>query len=79
MENQEIMTNNEVVEVAEEVIEAGFGNGLKLVGGTLIIAGLAYGGYRLFKKLKSKKDAAKLDEAVDYVDVECDVVDEFND
>lgn len=54
MENTEIM-NTEVVEVAEEVVSAGSGNGFKVVGGVLAIAGLAYGGYKLVKKLIAKK------------------------
>lgn len=78
MENQEIMTNNEVVEAAEEIVEVGSGSGLKLVGGALIIAGLAYGGYRLIKKLKAKKDQTDVIDMVDSTENECDVVDETN-
>lgn len=78
MENQEIMTNNEVTEVTEEIMEVSSGNGLKLVGGALIIAGLAYGGYRLIKKLKAKKEKTDVVEVVDYTEVDCDVVEETN-
>lgn len=59
MENQNITMNEEVMEVAEELIPERK-NGMKFVGGSLLavgIAGAIYGGYRLVKKLKSKKDS----------------------
>lgn len=76
MENQEIMTNNEVVEMTEEIVEVGSGNGLKLVGGTIAVVGLAYIGYRLFKKFKPKKEKTDPIEVVEYTEDVCDVVDE---
>lgn len=78
MENQEIMTNNEVMEMTEEIVEVGSGNGLKLVGGAMIVAGLAYGGYRLFKKFKAKKEKADTIDVVEYIEDECELVDERN-
>lgn len=55
MENTEIMTNNEVVEAAEEIVSVGSGNGLKFIGGGVVIAAIGYGVYRLIKKIKAKK------------------------
>jgi uncharacterized membrane protein YebE (DUF533 family) len=56
MEANEIIMNEEVMEVAEEYVPAGSGNCLKIFGGVVALAGLAYGGYRLWKRRKSKKD-----------------------
>lgn len=55
MENQNVMENNEVMDVAEEISTSGLGTGLKFVGGTLAIVGLVYGGYKLVTKFKAKK------------------------
>lgn len=54
MENQEIMTN-EVFEVAEEIIPAS-GKGLKALGVSALVAGLAFGAYKFIKKRKAKKE-----------------------
>lgn len=75
MENQEIMTTFEDVEVAD-VVEASSGNGLKYVGGALALAGLAYGGYRLFKKRKAKKEQAQVVEVAPYEPDACDTVED---
>lgn len=72
MENTEIMTNNEVLEVAEEFVDAGSGKGLKLVGGAVLLGGLIFGGYKLIKKLKAKKDQAMICDA----DCNSEVVDD---
>lgn len=72
--NENITENNEVMEVAEDVVTSGSGIGLKLVGGTLILGGLIYGGTKLFKKIRAKK--AEKDGAVDAEFTECDECDE---
>lgn len=56
MENTEIMSNNEVMEVTEDLATAGSGTGLKIVGGAAVIVGLAYGAYKLITKIKAKKE-----------------------
>ena len=55
MEANEIIMDEEVMEVVEDYVPASSGNGLKIFGGVVALAGLAYGGYRLWKKRKSKK------------------------
>lgn len=55
MENTEIMNNEVVDEVIDEVTTSSYGRGLKIFGGVLAIAGVAYGGYRLIKKIRAKK------------------------
>ena len=55
MENTEIMSN-EVMEVAEEFVPAGSGNGFKIVGGVALLVGAIYGGYKLVTKIKAKKE-----------------------
>ena len=55
MENTEIMVNEEVMETAEEFVSRGSGNGLKILGGGVVIAAIGYGVYRLVKKIKAKK------------------------
>lgn len=72
--NENITENNEVMEVAEDVVTSGSGVGLKLVGGTLILGGLIYGGIKLFKKIRAKR--AEKDVAVDAEFTECDECDE---
>ena len=74
MNEQNIMENNEVIEVAEDIVKSGSGIGLKLVGGTLLLGGAIYGGIKLFKKIKAKK--TEKDEAVDVKFTECDKCDE---
>ena len=53
--NEQEMMNNEVMDVAE-VTQNSSGNGLKVVGGLVAVAGLIYGGYKLLKKREAKKD-----------------------
>ena len=55
MENTEIMNNEVVDEIVDEVTIGSSGRGLKIFGGALAIAGIAYGGYRLVKKIRAKK------------------------
>lgn len=56
MNEQNIMENNEVLEVAEEVVGTKSGLGVKILIGALATVGAIYGGMKLKKKLKSKKD-----------------------
>lgn len=56
MNEQNIMENNEVLEVAEEVANNNSGLGWKVIGGVLVLAGTIYGGIKLRKVLKAKKD-----------------------
>lgn len=56
MNEQNIMENNEVLEVAEEVVDTKSGLGVKILIGALATVGAIYGGMKLKKKLKSKKD-----------------------
>ena len=77
MENQDMMTNNEVMEVAEEVMETGSCGLLKLGLGAAAIVGLGYGVYRLVKKIKdNKKQYVPYEElqgdSNDYVEEEID-------
>lgn len=51
----ENVNENEVLEVAENVIPNGSGVGLKLAGGALILGGAIYGGIKLFRKIKAKQ------------------------
>lgn len=55
---ENIIVNDEIMETTSEVIEStGSGNGLKVLGGVALIVGLAYGGWRLIKKIKNRKNA----------------------
>lgn len=74
MENENIMENNEVMDVAENVVTSGSGTGLKIVGGALLLGGAIYGGIKLFKKLKAKK--MKKEDLVDVAYTEDDECDE---
>lgn len=66
MKNQEIMENVEVIELEpEELVSASSGSGLKLVGGALILVGLAYGGYKLIRKWKAKKEQEAIPESLE--------------
>lgn len=56
MNEQNIMENDEVLEVAEEVANNNSGLGWKVIGGVLVLAGTIYGGIKLRKVLKAKKD-----------------------
>ena len=54
--NENIMENNEVIEAAEEVVTSKSGLGLKLGLGALAIGGVIYGGMKLLKKFRTKKE-----------------------
>lgn len=54
--NENIMENNEAMEAAEEMVTSGSGIGLKLIGGALLLGGAIYGGIKLRKKIKAKKE-----------------------
>lgn len=56
MNEQNIMENNEVLEVAEEIAKSNSGLGWKIVGGVLVAAGVIYGGLKLKKKIRAKKE-----------------------
>ena len=75
-ENMEIM-ENEVMETVEEIAPTGSGNGLKAVGGLLAIVGLAYGGYKLFKHRKAKKEK-EASGSVDVIPVDPESVKEID-
>lgn len=70
MENTEIMVNDEVMEAAEDFVPTGSGNALKAIGVGLAIVGAIYGGYKLIKKLKAKKEAAEEVEGKDYNEID---------
>ena len=76
MENENVMENNEVMEVAEEITKTNSGLGLKIIGGVLALGGAIYGGIKLRKKIKAKKEEACVmyddtdDENIDYEDVD---------
>lgn len=54
--DENIMLNDEFTEVAEDCVTTSSGNGLVKAGiGAAIIGAIAYGGYKLFGKLKAKK------------------------
>lgn len=76
MEDQNIITNDEVLEVVDEeddeIVETNSKNGLKLASGALIISGLIYGGYKLFKKIKSKRKGSFDDQTKNNEEVEED-------
>ena len=75
-ENMEIM-ENEVIDVVEDIAPTGSGNGLKVAGGLLAIVGLAYGGYKLFKHRKAKKEK-ECSGPVDVIPVDEDSVREID-
>lgn len=70
MNEENIITNEEVMEVAEDFVPARSGNGLKVLGGVVAIAGLIYGGYKLWTKHKAKKEQLTDDSVVCDVDAE---------
>lgn len=74
MNEQNIMENNEVMEVAEDVVTSKTGTSLKLAGGALLLGGLVYGGIKLFKKFKARKE--EKDETDDARHTECDECEE---
>lgn len=55
MNEQNIMENNEVLEVAEDMASTNSGLGWKIIGGALLTVGAIYGGLKLKKKIKTKK------------------------
>ena len=57
MNEENIMENNEVLDVAENVANTGSGLGRKIIVGALLAAGAIYGGLKLKKKIKAKKEA----------------------
>lgn len=65
MENNEIMTNNEVIEAAEDIVNTGSGNGLKalgIVGAVALVGVITYKGYKLIKaKREAKKESVIID------------------
>lgn len=65
MENQDIMTNEEVMETAEEIVAASSGNWLKIVGAGAGVAIVGYGLYKGGKLLKAKIKAKKEQQAED--------------
>lgn len=75
MNNENIMENNEVLEVAEDMVKTNSISGLKLAGGALVLAGIIYGGYKLIRKIKARKEEDTV-ESTNYVVVENDDVEE---
>lgn len=75
MNNENIMENNEVLEVAEDMVKTNSISGLKLAGGALVLAGIIYGGYKLVRKIKARKEEDTI-ESTNYVVVENDDVEE---
>ena len=75
MNNENIMENNEVLEVAEDMVKNNSISGLKLAGGALVLAGIIYGGYKLVRKIKARKEEDTV-ESTNYVVVENDDVEE---
>lgn len=75
MNNENIMENNEVLEVAEDMVKTKSISGLKLAGGALVLAGIIYGGYKLVRKIKARKEEDTV-ESTNYVVVENDDVEE---
>lgn len=73
MNNENIMENNEAMEAAEEMVTSGSGIGLKLIGGALLLGGAIYGGIKLRKKIKAKKEEDEIIESTDYTIIENDV------
>ena len=76
---EEKIMNEEIMEVAEDLVPtSGSGIGGKLIGGA-IIAGLAFAGYKLVKKFKVKKETqyAEVTGPKDDV-IDAEVVEELN-
>lgn len=68
MENTEIMTN-EVMEVTPEFTESGSKIGLVAIIGAAVV-GLGFGGYKLYKKLKAKKNQDEEFDVANAIEVE---------
>lgn len=58
MENTEIMTTNEVIDTAEEVVKT-IPMGVKVICGMGLVGVSAYLGYRLYIKIKEKKNSSR--------------------
>lgn len=71
MNNENIMENNEVLEVAEDMVKTKSISGLKLAGGALVLAGIIYGGYKLVRKIKARKEEDTV-ESTNYIVVDND-------
>lgn len=54
---ENIIMNEEVMEVAEEVVATGSGKGLKILLTTLALGGIVYGAVKVVQKIKAKKEA----------------------
>ena len=65
MNEQNIMENNEVIGAAEDVVTSRSGLGLKLGLGALAIGGAIYGGRKLLKKLRAKKEEDEIIEVAE--------------
>lgn len=78
MNEQNIMENNEVLEVAEEIAKTNFGLGWKIGIGVLITAGVTLARVKLRNKFKTKKEEAEVIEITedDVVEVESVEVEE---
>ena len=76
MNEQDMMTTNEVMEVTE-VTSSSSGNGLAIAIGLVVVGGLIYGGTKLIRKIqaKKKKDGVITVTTEDVEDDECDVED----
>lgn len=78
MDTNEIMVNEEVIDVTEEIANAGFGKGFKVIAG---IGLTALGGFVAYKyvikpvmaKIKAKKEQQRMDAEFDeFEDAEID-------
>jgi len=82
MEQNE-MTNNEVMEIAEEIVNVGTGRGLKMFGfgvATVVVSGVAYkyAVKPLIKKIKNKKEAKTIEMCEEYDSVSVDDTEYFD-
>lgn len=69
MDAKEIMTNDEVIETTEEIVNAGTGKGLKIAAGVgLAVLGCGIAYKYIIKpvaaKIKAKKEQAMIDDGV---------------
>lgn len=73
-ELKETLVNEEAIEVvAEEVVNGGNGKLMKVglgVGAAIVVVGLAYAGYKKFKKVKNQVKVTVDGEEVEVVDTE---------
>jgi hypothetical protein len=76
MNEQDMMTTNEVMEVTE-VTSSSSGNGLAIAIGLVVVGGLIYGGTKLIRKIQAKKkgDGVITVKTRDVEDDECDAED----